>query len=163
MTTLRTTVTAVAVALLLGLTGCAEDSDPDSQAGGGGNSATPPAETPAESESESPPSASQPATRVEYSRSGGIVGGEQATNTFVRGQAPPPGFTVAEQQEVLRAAAAPALRDLPAKKLPKDLCCDLFVYQVTVTWADGESRTYTAADGIDVAPALDHLLQVAAG
>jgi hypothetical protein len=161
MTTLKTTVTAVAAALVLGLAGCAEENDAGSPAGGSDNSATPPGETPRESEAS--PSASQSATRVEYSRSGGIVGGEQATNTFVRGEEPPPGFTVAEQREVLQAAAAPALRDLPAKKLPKDLCCDLFVYQVTVTWSDGESRTFMAADGIDVAPALDHLLQAAAG
>jgi hypothetical protein len=162
MTTLKRTVSVVAVALLLVLTGCAEENSPESpQAGGSGNNATSPAETPPESEATPP--AAQPATRVEYTRSGGIVGGVQATNTFVRGQAPPTGFTAAEQREVLRAAAAPALRDLPAKQLPKDLCCDLFIYQVTVTWSDGETRTFMAADGIDVAPPLDHLLQAAAG
>jgi hypothetical protein len=163
MTTLKTTLTLVAVALLVALGGCAEEDSSGSPNGGGGaTSPTPAAETSSKSEPTQPP-ASQPVTRVEYSRSGGIVGGEQATNTFVRGQQPPPGFTPAEQREVFRAAAAPALRELPAEKLPKDLCCDLFVYQVTVTWSDGESRTFMAADGVDVAPALDTLLHAAAG
>jgi hypothetical protein len=162
MTTSRTALAAVAVALLVGLAGCAAEDDSGSQAEGGGNGTTQPTGTPPSTEPTTSP-VSPSAMRVEYSRSGGIAGGEQATYTFVRGQQPPPGFTAAEQREVLQAAAAPALRQLPPNKMPKDSCCDLFVYQVTVSWADGETRTFTTVDGMDVAPALDTLLQAAAG
>ncbi len=143
MITARNSYRVVVAVALVALSGCA--TEPTDRSGTG---PAPSAE------------ADVAATEVTYVRSGGLRG-EVTSYTFAAGGAPPEGFTRQQQQRVLRAAAAPELRSLTPGAPPKTLCCDRFSYEVTVTWSDGQRRTFRSIDGVDAAPALAALLRVA--
>jgi hypothetical protein len=154
---------AVMALLALTLSGCGEDAG-GAGSGGSGGEATTPAETtsptdPASTDSSTTDPAELTAEKVVYARSGGLTG-DLLTFTFTAGEPPPDGFTAQQQQKILAAASSPELRELKTGELPKGLCCDLFIYEVTVTWSDGSSRAYATADGRDTPPALQRLMQV---
>ena len=154
MSNLGSTIVSAVVVIVLGVAGCGESDEPRT------SGQTSPEESATTDMRTTQPSEGAVATEVSYSRSGGIAG-EQTSYTFTADEPPPPGFTAQQQDEVLDAASDPTLRDLELEPLPKDLCCDLFVYEVTITWADGTSGTFATADGVAVPPALDALLQAA--
>ena len=161
MSKLATNAVAAAMTVLaaVGLAGCSEDDGTGGSAQHGAPSTTATDKTSADPAS-TPSSDEEVATEVSISRSGGIAGG-QTSYTFTAGEAPPEGFTAAQRDRVLEVASAPALRDLEPEPLPKDLCCDLFVYEITVTWDDGTTRTFTTADGVETHPALSALMRAA--
>lgn len=163
MTRWRTALTVAALAGVLGLAGCGEETDEPGASGTSDTSSTAPEPSaPDTSESETAPAGEHQAVEVVYSRSGGIAG-DLTSYTFAAGQPPPQGFTARQQERVLELASSPALQGLPEGKPPKDLCCDLFVYEVTITWADDGSRTFRTADSLDAPPPLDALIRAAAG
>lgn len=147
--TVRLAAGAVLVVVLVALSACA--TEPGSHDGSAPATSAEPAST---------PTADVAATEVRYVRSGGLRG-EVTSYTFAAEGAPPPGFTRKQQQRVLSAAAAPELRALTPGAPPKTLCCDRFSYEVTVTWSDGQRRTFRSTEGVDAAPALAALLRVA--
>ncbi len=89
------------------------------------------------------------------------TGGEEALDKryrFTVGKPPPPGFSPVEVKAALEAASDPSLRSLEMPPLPEDQCCDFYLYVVTISWADGTSRTYKSFSGDEQPPAFDRLL-----
>ncbi|WP_018349396.1 hypothetical protein [Longispora albida] len=65
-----------------------------------------------------------------------------------------------EAPGVLNRAASPGFRALAPAYQPLNPCCDLFTYEVTVTYADGTAKTVTVTDGAqDVPPLLTDVIE----
>ncbi len=113
-----------------------------------------------------PPPSAQPATANPTSSRAVAVtyrqtGGEESLDKryrFARGKPPPAGYSRFDAKAALLAASDPALRTVAMPPLPEDQCCDFYLYAVTISWADGTSRTYKAFSGDDQPPAFDRLL-----
>lgn len=89
------------------------------------------------------------------------TGGEEALDKryrFTVGKPPPAGFSRVEVKAALEAASDPSLRSLEMPPLPEDQCCDFYLYVVTISWADGTSRTYKSFSGDEPLPTFDRLL-----
>ncbi len=93
-----------------------------------------------------------------FERMGGKAGVHQIKR-FVAG-APQAGTRPQQQRAVLAAASAPALKTLHLPRMPQSLCCDRYTYTVWIKWADGTSRVYRTADGLQQPPPLRHLIAV---
>jgi hypothetical protein len=162
MTTRRTTgrlIGALATGALLATVAACGSDDPagttttvtpphtsaTSTGGHGGMTATPPHDFAA---------AQQVTVRV----SGGLKP-VQRTVVFADDQPPPRGFSKHDVATVLQAAADPELKTVPT---PRDICCDQFLYRVTITYPDTTSTTFTAVLGVGNPAAVQHLLDLVA-
>ncbi len=106
----------------------------------------------------SPPHDFTAARQVTVIQSGGLKPVKK-TLVFAHGRAAPEGFTKADVQAVLQAAADPALKT--AQPTPGDPCCDRYVYRVTISYPDGTSTTFTTVEGAATTPAAKNLLALA--
>lgn len=97
------------------------------------------------------------AVAVTYRQTGGEEGMTEM-HRFAAGKPAPAGFSRVEANAALQAASDPALRSLETTPLPDDQCCDRYLYVVTITWADGTSRTYETLSGVEQPAAFDRLL-----
>lgn len=97
------------------------------------------------------------AVALTYRQKGGEEGLDKRYRFTVR-KPPPAGFSRLEVNAALEDASDPSLRSLEMPPLPEDQCCDFYLYVVTITWADGTSRTYKAFSGGEQPPAFDRLL-----
>lgn len=105
-----------------------------------------------------PPHDFPAAERVTVLRSGGLKPAPRSL-VFALDRPAPDGFTRADVAAVLRAAADPALKGpMPT---PRDICCDQFVYRVSIAYPDGTSTTFTTVDGAPTSPAVKHLVSLA--
>lgn len=94
---------------------------------------------------------------VSYRRSGGLKA--MTVSRVFRADAPPPqGFTATEVDGVLEAAQALVAAHAHVMPLPANTCCDRYVYNVTITLADGTTVTFTTVDGLQQPIAFDSLL-----
>jgi hypothetical protein len=123
---------------VLVLAGCGSTADQAADSSANGHSAT-----------RSTPQASGDAVvSVSLRRSGGLKP-VAVSRVFSAGHAPPQGFSKTDVDKVLRAAqafvsAAPKIRPVPA-----NVCCDRYLYIVSIELADGTSRTFTSVDGVN--------------
>jgi len=81
-------------------------------------------------------------------RSGGLKP-TPVTRVFTAGEAPPKGYTTDDLARVLRAAQALADSHQKIRPLPASTCCDRFVYSVTITLANGRTKSYATVDGLN--------------
>jgi hypothetical protein len=142
-------VKSLLVALVAGVCfGCASDN---------------PSESPQPRSSSSPttgPSTSSSddqAVSVSFRKSGGLKPVDERS-VFSADSKPPAGYSASDVDKILAVASNPRIRDLPTSRMPVDQCCDRQSYQVTITWADGSSRTLTTIDGVDRPQLFDDLL-----
>ncbi len=71
---------------------------------------------------------------------------------------PPPGTSQTDLDKILTAASDPALREADLTPVPKNPCCDLQSYQVTISYADGSSQTFRTVDGLQQPQVFENLL-----
>lgn len=143
---MRSALAAAVVFLVMLTTGCASAGSVSGAVGQPSSSVGPTTANPASSR----------AVALTYRQ----TGGEEALDKryrFTVGKPPPAGFSRLEMKSALEAASDPSLRTLQMPPLPEDKCCDFYLYVVTITWADGTSRTYKSFSG-DEPPAFDRLL-----
>ncbi len=72
----------------------------------------------------------------------------------------PAGTTQAELDDILSAASDPALRTVDMAPVPKNACCDLQSYQVTVSYADGSTKSFATVDGVQQPQVFEKLLSM---
>jgi hypothetical protein len=148
---------ALAVALVLTLTGCGSDDSGDSA----GSTVHETSTAPDDSGGSATPSDSERAVSVSYRQTGGLKGVD-VQKVYSEDGPPPEGTSAAEVDQVLAAASDPALQDADLKKVPKYPCCDLQEYTVTVTYADGSSQTFRTVDGLQQPAVFEDLLRLLA-
>ena len=100
-------------------------------------------------------------TEVTLQRSGGLKPMD-VTRVFAADQPPPEDFTRADVERVLSVAQTVVDEDVTVDDLPRNTCCDRYTYQVTITTADGTSRTYATIDGVSVPREFARLLSAMA-
>jgi hypothetical protein len=142
--------TLAALVLLAGVAACGSTDPSGTTPSGPPTTSTGPVAT--------PPHDFAMARSVTMIRSGGLMGGK-TTVVFAAHRPPPDGFTATDVTAVLRAASSPLLKTRP-DPTPTNICCDRYVYLVTITWPDGTSDTLTTLDGSPQSPALTHLLRL---
>jgi hypothetical protein len=106
----------------------------------------------------SPPHDFAAAEQVTVMQSGGLKP-VNTTFVFARDKPAPHGFTRADVAAVLRAAADPSLKTPPPT--PRDICCDRFMYRISISYPDGTSTTFVTVQGAPMTPAVSHLLALA--
>ncbi|MBB4764683.1 hypothetical protein ACFQFC_10785 [Amorphoplanes digitatis] len=79
-----------------------------------------------------------PATAIVLERSGGLTGAQES---FAVDRSTPGG------QRPLRLAGSPAFRKLRGSYPPRDPCCDLYSYRLTVVYRGGGHKTVTTVQG----------------
>jgi hypothetical protein len=102
-------------------------------------------------------SADQRVAAVSFRRSGGLKP-VNVTRVFRADSAPPQGFSKADVAGVLRAAQALVSADAKVRPLPKNTCCDMYEYSVSIVLADGTTKTYQTVDGLNQPKAFADLL-----
>ena len=120
------------------LAGCGSTADQAADSSGGGHSAT----------QSTPQTTGDAVVSVSVRRSGGLKP-IAVSRVFSAGHAPPQGFSKADVEKVIRAAqafvaAAPKIRPVPA-----NICCDRYLYIVSIQLADGTTKTFTSVDGLN--------------
>lgn len=105
-----------------------------------------------------PEPAHAPAETVIVVRGGGLAGGS-TTWRVAAGAVPPSNISRADARRVLRIAGSPAFRSMQGLTVPAGLCCDRFLYDITVHYADGSVRHFKTADGLDRPVPLGQLLE----
>jgi hypothetical protein len=97
---------------------------------------------------------------ISYHRSGGFAGTDDTWTVSADGavshQGETPGtpgqLTVAQMAELTAAIHAANFMSLEDSYVPKDTCCDRYLYEITVT-IDGHSKTIRTIDASPTAPA----------
>jgi hypothetical protein len=102
----------------------------------------------------SPPHDFALADQVTVRKSGGLKPVREEL-VFAADKRAPRGFTQHDVQAILAAAADPDLKTVPT---PRDICCDQYLYRVTIVYPDTTSTTFTAVRGVGNSPAVEHLL-----
>ncbi|MEP6667099.1 MAG: hypothetical protein ABJA81_11685 [Nocardioidaceae bacterium] len=110
-------------------------------------------------ESTSAPDDQMHAVSVSFRKSGGLKPVAERT-VFAADVSPPAGYTASDVDKVLTAASDPRLEDLDMTPMPSDTCCDRQTYEVTITWADRSTRTFTTIDGIQQPKLFEDLLSM---
>ncbi len=96
-------------------------------------------------------------TSVSYRRGGGLKP-TTVTRIFTADGTPPDGFTAADVDQVLDAAQTFAESQEVVKPLPANVCCDRYIYNVTISWSDGTTKTFASVDGQRQPKAFESLL-----
>lgn len=122
---------------------------------GGSRATTDPASPTSATESETSPEAAR-VVSVTYKRSGGITGVSEVRRFTLSPAYRGPDRAAVEA--IMRAASNPRLATVPMTPLPKNTCCDRFLYVVKIDWDDGTSRTYKTLDGVRQPLVFDRLL-----
>lgn len=99
------------------------------------------------------------AVKLSFRKTGGLRGIDEST-TYAVDAAPPAGSSKAEVRAILAAASDPGLRDVELEPVPKNACCDLQEYSVTVSYADGSSESFRTVDGLQQPPVFEDLLSM---
>lgn len=81
---------------------------------------------------------------------------------FSAGEPPPSGYDDADVNTVMAAARAFVAADEDVSPVPRDTCCDRYTYRVTLGYADGTSKSFTAVDGVRQPKAFELLLRAVA-
>ena len=154
-----TTFARALIVLLLCIAGCADTDpsvDPSASSGPEETSSSTPGSGP--DSSPAPDSDGVDATSVSYTRSGGLRPTKLHV-VFAADQPPPEGYTQADVDQILRTASDPRFRDLQMEPMPANPCCDLYSFNVTITWEGGQTRTFSSVDGVDQPALFDKLLR----
>jgi hypothetical protein len=99
------------------------------------------------------------AVQVVLRRTGGLRP-TQLTLVYAADTPPPGNATEADVHDVLAAASNPALHDADMTRVPKNTCCDRQFYSVTITYADGSTRTFSTLDGLQQPKVFERLLSM---
>jgi Emfourin len=103
---------------------------------------------------------------ISYHRSGGFSGTDDTWTLSADGtvshqgqtSGTPEQLTAAQMAELTAAISAANFMSLDDSYVPKDTCCDRYLYEITVT-IDGHSKTVRTIDASPTAPAeLTHLV-----
>jgi hypothetical protein len=141
----------VPVVCLVALSACGSATD------SGSPSSTAP-DTTATSSSPGSPAVSS----VAFSRSGGLKP-VAVSRVFSADQPPPKGYTPADVRRALAAATAFVDSGATIRRVsPVGSCCDRYAYRVTITMADGTSKSFSTVDGVAQPKAFDSLIRALA-
>lgn len=73
---------------------------------------------------------------------------------------PPKGYSASDVADVIDAAQAFLASGADVTPLPGSPCCDRYLYQVTVTLADGSAESYQTLEGLKQPDAFQNLLSL---
>jgi hypothetical protein len=91
-----------------------------------------------------PQQAAPRAYSISVVRTGGVQGGQASFQVS--------GGVTKHSAEVLRLASSPAFRALGPRYVPKNTCCDRYLYRVAVGYANGRTKRVVALEGTPGVP-----------
>ncbi len=150
-----------ALSLLVVVSACGTDTSPAGSSGPADSSSSGTGAGPTTSPGPTGATSGAGVVAVALNRSGGLKP-TTVSRVFAADQPPPPGFTAADVKAALRAASQFATSEAKLAPMPSNVCCDRYSYRVTITWADGTSKTYTTVDGLPQPQPFDALLSALA-
>jgi hypothetical protein len=145
----------VIVSILVVASGCGTDSGNDDSAAPQNAASTPSASSTTDSADEE---SGAGVVSVALHRTGGLKP-ITVNRVFAADAKPPAGFDAADVDAVLAAASRFSDADVQVSPVPMDTCCDRYTYEVTISYADGTSKSFSTIDGLQQPRIFQQLLQ----